>query len=291
MELAPITYYPVSMQKQFLSNREAIAGTPYAPYLTPDLEVPVSWAKALELGPLAQAQTPSPGVADLSRFFDAFTGSPEAGYAAEGTRAYVRSHTVLPGVTTEMFEWWYIWASLAKEHFMLWFPYAHIDAVVEDPKRLADDSLSFEERLYHNRSRYEQYVGATLQRVVMEYVDPTELGLDAAMLEREGITTSASSLSAFAQAPDVTASLIVHLARDTASGMELFSCFWIGGYAEFERFPGGEKAPGLMAKMGMGEEQMANTAYEMAVHDMTEFWHLSSVLPQLYERFGTATAG
>jgi hypothetical protein len=38
MKLAPINYYPVSMQKQFPSNCDAVAGTPYAPHLTPDPE-------------------------------------------------------------------------------------------------------------------------------------------------------------------------------------------------------------------------------------------------------------
>ena len=291
MEVAPITYYPVSMQKQFASNRDVVAGTPYAPYLTPDLEVPVSWAKALERGPLPQAQTLSPSIADLNRFFDAFAGSPEDGYAViEGPTAYVQSHTVLPGVTTEMFQWWYIWSSLAKEHFLLWFPYAHIDAFVEDPKRLADQSLSFEERLYHNRSHYEQYVGPALQKVIMEYRDPTQLGLDAAMLKREGITASTSSIASLAAAPDVTTSLILHLARDTEGGMELFSRFWIGGHPEFKRFPGGDRAAAAMAQAGLGQDKMENLAYEMAVHDMTEFAHLTSIVPQLYERFGTATA-
>lgn len=45
-----------------------------------------------------------------------------------------------------------------------------------------------------------------------------------------------------------------------------------------------------MAQAGLGEAQMEKLAYEMAVHDMTEFAHLASIVPQLYERFGTATA-
>jgi hypothetical protein len=110
--------------------------------------------------------------------------------------------------------------------------------------------LSFEKRLYHNRSHYEQYVGPALQKVIMEYRDPTELGLDAAMLKREGITASTSSIASLAAAPNVSTSLILHLARDTEGGMELFSRFWIGGHPEFKRFPGVDKVAAAIAQAG-----------------------------------------
>jgi hypothetical protein len=35
---------------------------------------------------------------------------------------------------------------------------------------------------------------------------------------------------------------------------------------------------------------MENLAYEVAVHDMTEFAHLTSIVRQLYVKFGTAAA-
>jgi 2,4-diacetylphloroglucinol hydrolase len=66
--------------------------------------------------------------------------------------------------------------------------------------------------------------------------------------------------------------------------------FWIGGHPEFRRFPGGDKAASVMAPAGLGQDKMENLAYEMAVHDMTEFAHLPSIVLQLYERFGTANA-
>jgi 2,4-diacetylphloroglucinol hydrolase len=190
------------------------------------------------------------------------------------------------GVTTEMFQWWYIWSSLAKEHVLLWFPYAHIDAFVEDPKRLADQSLSFEERLYHNRSHYEQYVGPTLQKVILEYRDPVELGLDAAMLKREGITASTSSIASLAAAPDVTSSLIVHLARDTEGGMELFSRFWIGGHPEFKRFPGGDTAAAAMARSGPDGKPGPRNGCTRHDRIRPSLQHCAP----LYERFGTPAA-
>ena len=98
MMLTPITYYPVSLQKQFASNRDLVAGKPYASFFTPDLEVPISWAKELQQGPLLPGQALTPSISDLTRLFDASGGSPKAGYAVlEGPTAYVQGHTLMPG--------------------------------------------------------------------------------------------------------------------------------------------------------------------------------------------------
>ena len=262
-------------------------GNAIRPFFTPDLEVPISWAKELQQGPLPPEQALTPSISDLTRLFDASGGSPKAGYAVlEGPTAYVQGHTLMPGVTTEMFKWWPVWYPLAKEHFLLWFPYAHVDAFSEDPQRLADQSLSFEERVYHNPVHVDEYIGPSVSKVILTYKDPTELGVDATVLKRAGITASQSSNGSLAEAPDITVSLILHLVRETASGLELFSRYWLGAHPSFQRFPGGDKAPALLAKVGLDQARIENMAYEVAVHDMTEFTHLASILPQLYARFG-----
>ena len=80
--------------------------------------------------------------------------------------------------------------------------------------------------------------------------------------------------------------LMLHLALDTPAGMELFSRYWIGAHPEFIRFPGGRNAPALLTKMGMNAAAVERLAYEMAVHDMTEFAHLGHILPDLFLSFG-----
>jgi len=82
-----------------------------------------------------------------------------------------------------------------------------------------------------------------------------------------------------ADAPDTTFMFMLHLARDTDRGLELFSRYWIGAHPEFKRFPGGVDAPALMNKMGMNSETLERLAYEMSVHDMTEFNQLARMLP------------
>ena len=286
-DLTPVTYYPVSMQRQFFANQAAVRPKPYAEFFHPDLTVPAAWAKALQQGPLPPEQTLSPSVADINQILDPSRRFPDAGYALlEGLCAYSQSRIEMPGVTTDMFKWWFLWHPVEKERYSLWFPHAHIDNYVVDPARLADATLSYEERLYGNPKHVEEFIGPSSLKIIMHFTDPTELGLDAAALRRAQITASASATIRVANAPETTFMFMLHLARDTAAGLELFSRYWIGTHPEFARFPGGSDGPALVQKMGMDGHSLETLAYEMSVHDMTEFNQLGKILLAVYREFG-----
>ena len=283
----PVTYIPVSMQKQLAANRRSVGGRPYEPFFLPDIEVPAAAAKLLRAGPMPREQTLTPSIADFGRLLDRASDFPDNGYALlDGPTAYAQSRVVMPGVTTAQFEWWFTWHPIEKERYMLWFPQAHIDNSVLDPSRLADTSLSFAERLYNNPNAIDEFIGPTSLKIVIHFAPPESLGLDGASLRRAGFTTSASGTIRVADAPDTTFMLMLHLARDTPAGMELLSRYWIGAHPEFVRFPGGKDAPALLSRMGMTAETIERLAYEMAVHDMTEFAHLGRILPDVFAAFG-----
>lgn len=286
---APVTYVPVSMQKQLVANRRAIAGRPYERFFLPDIEVPVSAAKLLRSGPMPIEQTLTPSIADLGRLLERAAEFPDHGFALlDGPTAYAQSRVVMPGVTTAKFEWWFTWHPLEKERYMLWFPQAHVDNSVAEPSRLADTSLSFAERLYNNPNAVDEYIGPTSLKIVIHFAPPASLGLNEQALRRGGFTTSTSGTIRIADAPDTTFMLMLHLARDTPAGMELFSRYWIGAHPEFARFPGGSETPALLSRMGMNAETIERLAYEMAVHDMTEFAQLGRILPDVYATFGAS---
>ena len=283
----PVTYVPISMQKQLAANRRAIGGKSYEPFFLPEIEVPAAAAKALRAGPMPSEQTLTPSIADLARLIDRVPDFPDNGYALlDGPTAYAQSRVVMPDVTTAQFEWWFTWHPIEKERYMLWFPQAHVDNSVVDPARLADTSLCFAERLYNNPNAIDEYIGPTSLKIVIHFAPPETLGLDEASLRRAGFTTSASGTIRVADAPDTTFMLMLHLARDTPAGMELLSRYWIGAHPEFVRFPGGRNGPALLSRMGMDAEAVERLAYEMAVHDMTEFAQLGRILPELFAAFG-----
>lgn len=288
-EQSVVTYLPVSVQKQFVANKEAVKGKAYESFFIPELKVPSPDALALQLGPLDKNDCLTPSVADLARLLDPNYRSPKQGYAVlDGSTAYVQNSLLFPGATAEMFRWWFTWHPVEKERYMLWFPQAHIDTNVKDPARLANRNLSYEERLYDNPNYVKELVGPAPMEILIRFTDPSKLGFDPAAYKRAGFTASASAIVGPAQAPDVINSMMLHMGRDVEGGMELVSRYWIGGHPELLRFEGAEKAAGMMAKVGFNDIVAEMTAYELAVHDMIEFNHLAGILPALYAKFGNS---
>jgi hypothetical protein len=285
--LSEVTYLPVASQKQFAVNGPLVAAKPYASFFDPRLSVPTAEALALQIGPLDKALCLTPSVSDLNRLIDPSYSTPKQGYAVlDGSTAYVQNRMFFPGASAEMLRWWFTWHPIERERYMLWFPQAHIDNSVQDPARLADTSLSYEDRLYDNPNHVVELIGPQAMQLLIRFTDPVKLGFDAQAFKRAGFTASASGISGSAQAPDVINSLMVHIARDVDGGMELFSRYWIGAHPELLRFSGAEKAAEMMEKIGWNDQMAEMMAYELAVHDMIEFNHLAGLLPALFAKFG-----
>jgi hypothetical protein len=204
--------------------------------------------------------------------------------------AYVQSRKFFPGCTAQMFKWWFIWHPAESERYTLWFPYAHVSNPCVHHQRLCDESLSFEERLYGNTFCASEYVGDRLMHLHIDFQEPASLGLNTDLYREAKIDGSVSALMSLADHPEVPVSLMVHLFKEVPDGMYLTSRYWVGAHPSMARFPGAEKAASLLKENGFGEAELETLAYEFAVHDMCEFNHLASFLPDLYREFSTPAA-
>lgn len=280
------SYFPPVAQKQAAINKQRVVAKPYAGYFSLDMEIPTSAARALQHGPMKAEEALTPSEADLNRLISEDYHTPDQGYAVlEGLTTYVQSRVVMPGVTTEVFRWWFTWHPLEHERYTLWFPHAHIANSVADPSRLADTSLTYEERLYGNPNRVRELVGSNELDINIRFMAPEELGFDPKRLAAAGFTASASGLVGHGDHPDAVMSMMVHLARDTNAGLELISRYWIGGHPALRRFPGSEHTLDGLKAAGFNEAIVLGAAYELALHDTLEFNHLAKILPLLHARF------
>ena len=104
-------------------------------------------------------------------------------------------------------------------------------------------------------------------------------------MQKMNFTFSASGWSAMADSPDMPSALMIHLGRDVEKGFELFSSYMIGVHKEWSRLAGveglGEKALAHARAQGMTGKALEQTAYDMSVHDMTEFTRLGEMLPEI----------
>jgi hypothetical protein len=289
--MTPFTYFSLPMQKLFLRNQAAVRNKPYAKYFRSEMRVPLSAVRKIQQGPMALEDTLTPSIKDINRLLEPDFVSEESGYALlPGPMAYVQSRKFFPGCTAQMFKWWFIWHPAESERYTLWFPYAHVSNPCVHHQRLCDESLSFEERLYGNTFCASEYVGDRLMHLHIDFQQPASLGLNTDLYREAKIDGSVSALMSLADHPEVPVSLMVHLFKEVPDGMYLTSRYWVGAHPSMARFPGAEKAASLLKENGFGEAELETLAYEFAVHDMCEFNHLASLLPDLYREFGTPAA-
>ncbi|HDR9481987.1 TPA: hypothetical protein QDC20_003084 [Burkholderia aenigmatica] len=287
-----ITYFQVPMQKRWPINEKLVKDKPYAKYFTKDLVAPVDMVNALASGPLPPEHVLPPTVAGLAKMMQTFADAPVSGYAFidEGPLAYAQSRHVFPGVTAKMFEWWFTWHPIESERYMLWFPHAHIHNSVVDPVRLANDKLTYSERLYGNPNHVTEYIGPLLLDSYINFDTPESFGVDPAALKANGFTFNASGIITPVTDRHSPLVFMIHLGRDTPAGLEMINRYWIGSHASFGRFKkfpdGARLSQELVRKMKLDKVMLENLAYEMAVHDMTEFTCLGKFLPALYQEYG-----
>lgn len=284
----PVTYYPVPMQKRLKEAYDAIAGSEYEPFFESNLTVPEHVALAIQNGPMDPAKATPPSVSGLNALLDGAYDDQECGYCVlDGPTLYVQSRVAFPGSTPEMFKWWFWWHAVDPRRYMLWFPHSHIEATVEDPVRLADPALSYEERVYNNPNFVKEWMGPDYFESTIRFCDPTELGFDAEKYRKAGFEGSASGKLEFPGMPHVTNGMMVHIVRPVEGGMELISRYWVGSHPDLRRFPGADQSAPIFAEVGMDAAKMEMVAYELSVHDMTEWNHLARILPKLYAKFGS----
>lgn len=274
------------MQRQFEAARRAVAGSPYEKYISDVLMVPERMALTLQHGPIDPATATPPTPEGLSDLISGRVKAADTGYCLiEGPTLYVQSRVDFPGSTPEMFEWWFWWHALDSRRYMIWFPYSHIDASVDDPVRLADVSLSYAARVYDNANHVVEYMGGDLFKSTIRFMDPTRLGIDSDAIRSGGFAASASGLLEVPGFPHITVGMMLHMVRPNETGMELLSRYYLGSHPALRRFPGSDQAHSLLQQGGMTPERMELVAFELSIHDMTEWNNLARLLPTLYAEF------
>lgn len=293
VELVPVTYLQTPMQLQFQRNIESLKNKPYQDFFNGELRVPMEMVKGL-YQPLPADQVFAPTAEALNEALENIDNAPVSGYGVindgeKGIAAFSRSRHFMPNVTSEMFKWWMLWHTVEKERYMLWFPQAHINNSLADPERAADKSLSYEARFYNNPNHITEYIGDTLLDTIAVFVPPEQIGFRSEVLKAKNITASASGWSHPVGADNVAMATLIHLVRDVEGGAELISFYWTTPHAELSRIAkikgAGERGVQAMSAH-LTEEKALAIAYEMSVHDMTEFTHLAEILPELYAQFG-----
>ena len=279
----PVTYYPVPTQEQFRRNRELIKGKPYERFFNGDMWISEDVLPALA-APMELRDVLAPEAAN--RLLDPGYHAVENGYCElpDGS-AYVASRVPLPGVTGDMYSWWFWWHAVEPARYTLWYPYNHVAAKPQQPELLTQPGLTHEQRYINTTHHVDEFIGPDFLRVSIRFVDPSEFGLDTRRFAEAGIVGHACARVGLLGTP-VESVTMIHLARQTENGLEQRSRYWIGHdprlKTRFGTLPLERIASNNMRRKMAG----ARVGYEQLLHDQIEFTHLATFLPELYREFG-----
>ena len=179
----------------------------------------------------------------------------------------------MPGVTVEMFDWWFCWHMVEPLRYKIWDPNNHLYCMTKQPERLKDASIPIHERYWDTDCEIKEthLPGEQAGHVVIPFRNPVDLGFDEQCLaDFKGTIVCSGN--------DKTPVTMVHFVRPLEQGIELRSRFWYGYHlagGKIERMP-------LPAHVRFGAERMRNSL----MHNINEFNNLSVLLPVLYEAFG-----
>ncbi|BBX61471.1 hypothetical protein MSAS_06450 [Mycobacterium saskatchewanense] len=257
----------------YLGYRNDDADTPFGKFFTPQMApLPGHVVEALHHGPQG-------GMALLA--FDDAASVAEPGYQQtengygvldDGSFA-VAVRTDMPGVTPAMWAWWFGWHGCDTRRYKLWHPRAHLSAEWKDGGR---------ERGYLGRwSMISEYIGSTLLKGAIQFVEPAALGLPPDADDAVAICARLGS----GDAP-VDVGWFVHHVRSTPSGAEMRSRFWMGGpHIAVRNAPGmASRAVRPIASRILGSSEA--TARNLLVHCAQEMNHLAGFLPELHGTLG-----
>lgn len=258
-------------------STEEMETSRYARFFNPRMApLPAHVLEALSKGAVAQELLPRfSRVAELQQEGYAVI---ENGYtiAPDGS-ARIACLTQMPGVTPQMWEWWFAWHGSEAQRYKLWHPLAHVDVWWADGQGETGEYLG-------RTSNIVEYIGPTCMNVGVRFVRPSSIGFDEARLaERGEVAICGRGLMRDLR---MEGGWLVHHIRPVPGGSEMRSRFWIGGEnvnpigmtGSFGKFIGR-----TAAKV---QKFTSTQAAELMIHDAQEMNHLAAMLPELYAAFG-----
>jgi len=174
--------------------------------------------------------------------------------------------TDMPGVTPEMFDWWFAWHGLDSMRYTIWDKDDHYYCQTQNVEQALDASLSMKERFWNTTHEIKEAIvddGPALP-VRLTFVPPVNVGFDPEKLASNNVSIVCTPGPA----------LMIHFVRETDHGSELRTRFYFGymatqdGVVRISDFPGND----MSARM-------------LLLHNIKEFTHLAKILPSVYAEF------
>ena len=207
---------------------------------------------------------------DMNKLFDDGYLPGEIGYCRlpDGT-ATLANLTAMPGVTPEMFDWWFAWHGVAPMRYKIWNHDQHYYCQTRNMDRALNSSLSMKERYWDTVHDVEEDVGMGKEKIIINFRNPADIGFAPEKLaEFDGTIVCAGN--------EHSPTIMCHFLRPVPGGCELRTRFWMG-YSVINGQP--------VKILPDGVEFPLEPVKALLTHNIKEFTHLASILPEVYGEF------
>lgn len=265
------------MTQQHLGySDEELAQCPYAAFYNPDMgPLQPQVAEALLTG--GQAHELFPPVDEASDMVEPEYWPVETGYTrVPDTAIRVFCLTRMPGVTPQIWDWWFGWHGCEALRYKLWHPRAHVDA------KWADGSA--DERYIGRTSLITEYIGSMLMKGAISFVRPRLMGFDEGQLAAQGEVVICARVGL--PGSPLKAGWLLHQLRPVEGGSEMRSRMWFGGENSAIGDNPGMLSRGLVRAARPVAKSLLPDPAALLAHNAQEMAHLAGFLPQLYAEFG-----
>ena len=197
----------------------------------------------------------------------------ETGYTVEADGSiHTAILTQMPGVTPEMWDWWFGWHGSQDSRYKLWHPKSHVSAVWED---------GGEDVAYIGRnSIIEEYIGEEFTDGLIQFKSPTEFGFSFDAVKDPSKAVYICARAGHSKFP-IDFGYLVHQIRAVEGGSEMRSRFWMGGKYVHVRREG--ILPDLASSFLQKQKLLpADFGRSIVIHCSEEMTHLAAFLPKLY---------
>ena len=280
------TVFPEIVTNEFINNmprRELTKeekALPYSKYYFKDMaKIPQEDLDLVNAGPVDPSKALP--ISQAYKMLDDGYLPTETGFCVmpDGS-GFAATKVFMPGVTTEMIDWWFNWHPLEGLRYAIWCPVAHDGITAKTPEAHLDSSKTPLHTRNIGRVHYptEGFDMNGLQLIEIAFHSPEIFGITDEQVRNSSLSTFEIATCTNIK-PKMAINIFFHAVREVEGGVEYRSRYWLKYMLK--------NGKPVKSSMPLPTRKQA---YYMTrcncIHSLTEYNNLASILPQLYHEMG-----
>ena len=194
----------------------------------------------------------------------------QVGYGtAENGVGFSCNETYMPGVTSEMLDWWFPWHSVGSDlRYKIWDPEDHYFARADKADYVCDPKVPVNQKTWGVNHYVLEDIGNGPGFLKLQFKSPADFGYDTSIIGSEKCQSLVSAIG-----DGDCAAAMTHKWYLYKEGVMLCSRFWIGF---------GVVGGKIVCTLPKGAKVPVEASRGLFAHNIKEFSNLAAILPRVY---------